>query len=128
MTQVKWFKGIKTEVAAKQRWQKLYKTHHPDLPTGDAVKMQEINSEYQSLISAFVWQKEWVQPKTIKKVKKTPTPAQAQATHVPEQAIVTPPSRLHNEDVEALVDAGVEIGKKLLHLGARFIKRRAAEK
>lgn len=127
MTQVKWFKGIETEDAAKKRWQQLYKKHHPDLPTGDAVKMQEINAEYQSLISAFVWKKEWGQPQKAKKKKtvKKPAPPTAEPELVVETA---PKSWLQQDDVDAIVDTGIEIGEKLLRLGAVFIKRRAGRK
>lgn len=123
MTQVKWFRGIKTEEDAKLRWQQLYKKHHPDLPTGDAVKMQEINAEYQSLISAFVWKQEWGQHKKEKqKAKKKQVKKKPLTTAVKVEQV--PGSRLHKDDVDALVETGIEIGEKLLHLSARLIKRR----
>ena len=41
--------GLENKEAIKQRYQKLSKKFHPDMPEGSTEKFQEINSAYKTL-------------------------------------------------------------------------------
>lgn len=41
------FAGCYDNTSAKKRYRELSKKYHPDMPTGDTVKMQEVNKQYQ---------------------------------------------------------------------------------
>lgn len=44
-----WFSGCKSREEIKKRYKDLCKEHHPDRPTGNLKKMQDINQQYDKI-------------------------------------------------------------------------------
>lgn len=116
-----WFKGINTPEKAKKRWHELCRKYHADTG-GDPATMQQINAEYQSLVTAFAWKEEWENEgkKTPRTKGKRPKKEPVKSTKVVSVAPVVEP----DDEMDKLIDVGTEFGKLLLK---KIWKRRTSK-
>lgn len=120
-----YFRGIRTEAAAKKRWLELCKKHHPDQnPDGDWVLMGAINQEYKSILNGFFWQQHIQE--TQPKKKPAPKPERKKKKNQSEKLEpVALSTDGHNRELVAdIVDTSVSVVSQMAALTGRILKRR----